>query len=115
LGQATGLQERIGDHGQERVSVQACPGAALEVVEPEFFLELLVRLLANPSGLDGGRKLLERSVGGQVGQVVLALAGRALLPHDPHLLAGQVLRSHVVDPLRRSIGYADTQRGKTGR
>ena len=53
------LQEREGDERHQRVAVQACPGAALEVVEPELILELLVRLLANPPGLDGGRKLSE--------------------------------------------------------
>jgi hypothetical protein len=40
------------DAGHERVSVQAGPGSPLEVVEPEFLLELLVRLLADPASLD---------------------------------------------------------------
>jgi hypothetical protein len=31
--------------------VKAMPGAALEITEPEFLLELLVSLLASPSGL----------------------------------------------------------------
>jgi hypothetical protein len=31
------------------MTVQAVPGSTLEVIETEFFLQLLVRLLANPS------------------------------------------------------------------
>jgi hypothetical protein len=46
------LQEGEGDHGHERVPVQAGPGAALEVVEPQFLLHLLMRLLAHPASLD---------------------------------------------------------------
>lgn len=42
--QATGLQERADHHGHERVLARPRPGAALEVVEPKHFLELLVRL-----------------------------------------------------------------------
>jgi hypothetical protein len=37
------LQERVGKHRHERVSVQARPGAAFKVIETEFFLHLLVR------------------------------------------------------------------------
>jgi len=50
--QAQVLQEQVGDQRQQRVSVQPAPGAALEVIEPKFFLELLVRLLADPPRLD---------------------------------------------------------------
>ena len=56
------------------MSVQPGPGAALEVIEPEFLLQLLMGLLADPPRLDGGGKLLERRVGGQVGQVIPARA-----------------------------------------
>jgi hypothetical protein len=43
------LEEGKADERQQRVVVQAAPGAPLEVVEPEFFLQLLVRLLAAPA------------------------------------------------------------------
>ncbi len=62
------------DQGQQRMPMQAAPRAALEVIEPKFFLELLVRLLADPPRLDERRQLLQRCVGRRVGQVVLALA-----------------------------------------
>jgi hypothetical protein len=51
-GEALVLEERQGDQGHQRVPVQPGPGAALEVVEPEFLLEPLMRLLANPTCLD---------------------------------------------------------------
>src|ERR687889_277956 len=77
------LEEGEGEPAQERVVVQPAPGAALEVVEAELLLELLVRLLAHPPGLDRRRQLLQRRLGRQVGQVVLALAGGAALAHEP--------------------------------
>jgi hypothetical protein len=46
------LQEQIGDQRHQRMPVQTPPRAALEVIEPEFFLELLVGLLAHPARLD---------------------------------------------------------------
>src|SRR5580704_5661017 len=42
LGEAAALQVGVGDHRHERVAVQAMPGSAFEVIEAEFFLELLV-------------------------------------------------------------------------
>jgi hypothetical protein len=49
------LEESVGDHCHERMTVKALPGSALEVIETKFFVQLLVSLLANPSRLDGGR------------------------------------------------------------
>src|SRR5262249_9919496 len=49
------LEESVGDHRHERMTVKALPGSALEVIETKFFFQLLVSLLANPSHLDGGR------------------------------------------------------------
>src|SRR4051812_7410928 len=87
------LQECEGQHRQQGVMVQRSPTPALEMVEPKLLLELLVRLLADPSmaepsirlprsgrqqpaegGLDRSRELLQRRPGRQVRQVVLALA-----------------------------------------
>jgi len=42
------LKEGIGDHCHEGVTVEAMPGSSLEVIETEFFLQLLMRLLADP-------------------------------------------------------------------
>ena len=48
------LEERVGDHGHECVTMQTLPGSPLEVIKPEFLFQLLMRLFANPSCLDGG-------------------------------------------------------------
>ena len=50
------LEEGIRDHRHERMTMEALPRSALEVIKTEFFFHLLVRLLANPSCLDGGRQ-----------------------------------------------------------
>ena len=55
------LQVSEGHAGHQRVPVQAGPGAALEVTEAEFLLELLVPLFADPARLDGSG---ERPQGG---------------------------------------------------
>ncbi len=55
------LEEGVSDHRHERMTVKALPGSSLEVIETEFFFQLLVSLLANPSRLDGGAKV-RRSV-----------------------------------------------------
>ena len=52
--EAAGLEEGVGDHGHQGVPVESDPGSAFEVVEAEFFLQLLMRLLADPSGFDRG-------------------------------------------------------------
>ena len=52
------LKEQIGDQGHQGVPMQADPRSSLEVIEPQLFFELLVSLLAEPSGLDGrGQRL----------------------------------------------------------
>ena len=48
------LEEGVGDHRHERVTMKALPGPALEVIKAKFFFQLLVRLLADPSRLDRG-------------------------------------------------------------
>lgn len=49
------LEEGVSNHRHEGVTMETLPGSSLEVVEAEFLLQLLMRLLANPSRLDGGR------------------------------------------------------------
>ena len=48
------LEEGVRDHRHERMTVKALPGSPLEVIEAEFFFQLLVCLLAYPPRLDGG-------------------------------------------------------------
>ena len=55
-GKAQVLQIGEGDTGHQGVPVKTCPGAAFEVAQPQFLLELLVALLAHPARLDRGRQ-----------------------------------------------------------
>ncbi len=70
--------------------VQPDPGAALEVVEAQFLLQLLVALLAHPARLDCAGQGAPGRAGRQVREVVLALARGAPLAHQPDLRARQV-------------------------
>jgi len=53
LCEAAMLEERVGDHCHECVTMKALPGSSLEVIKPEFLFQLLMGLFANPSRLDG--------------------------------------------------------------
>ena len=68
------LEEGVGDHRHERMTVKALPGSSLEVIETEFFLQLLMGLLANPARLDGGSQGAQVRPGGQVGEIVFLLS-----------------------------------------
>jgi hypothetical protein len=70
VGEAEILEEREGDHDQNRVMVQTMPTASLEVVETEFLLHLLVPLFADPARLDLPRQHAQRSIRRLVTQVV---------------------------------------------
>jgi hypothetical protein len=66
LGKTPALQIGVGDHAHQRVAMKTMPGAAFEVIEAEFFLELLVSLFANPPRLDRGGERLEMGLGGKL-------------------------------------------------
>ena len=44
-------QETVGQHHQAGVVVEAAPGAALEMIQAQFLLHLLVALLHRPAAL----------------------------------------------------------------
>ena len=48
------LEEGVGDHGHECVTMKTLPGSSLKVIEPEFLFQLLMGLFADPSRLDRG-------------------------------------------------------------
>ena len=53
LCEATMLQEGVGDHGHQCVTMEDL-ARSLEVIKSEFLFQLLMGLFANPSGLDRG-------------------------------------------------------------
>ena len=109
------LKEGRGNHCHEGVTMEAMPGSSLEVIEPEFFLQLLVRLLTDPARLDGADKHLERRVTRQVRKVIFALAAGATFADQPYLVAGHMLATHVADALPRPISDPHTHSGKACR
>src|ERR1700756_3220130 len=64
----------VPNHRHERMTVKALPGSSLEVIETEFFFQLLVSLLANPSRPDGGRQGAQVHLCRQVGEIVFLLS-----------------------------------------
>lgn len=104
------LKEGIGDHGHQRMAVETLPGAALEVVETEFLLHLLMRLFTDPARLDGSRECFERSVGGQVRHVVLLLSAQSSFPDQPNLLAWHALNAIIGHPVLVAIGNSHAPR-----
>ena len=107
------LEESVSNHGHERVAVEALPGSPLEVVETQFFFQLLVSLLANPSRLDGGRQGAQVGLRRQVGEIVFLLSRHPVFADEPGLLPGQMLLALVPDSLWWSVCYAHTDGGKT--
>ena len=78
------------------------------MVEAEFLLELLMRLLADPPGLDGRGELLEGGLGRQVRRVVSLLARRAPLANKPYLIAGHRLDAVIAHTMAVPIGDPNT-------
>lgn len=107
-----GLQEGESNHAHEAVPVQSLPRPPFEVVEAEFFLELLMGLFADPARLDGPCEPFDRRVRRQVREIIFAFAGRAMFADDPDFLAGQMLRAHVMDALGRPIGDTHASSGE---
>src|SRR5260370_7957234 len=108
------VKEGVSDHGHQGVAMKASPRSALEMIEAEFFLELLVRLLAGPAGLDRRGEGFEIGVGGEVGKIIFLLSGRAPLADEPDLFAWRVLHASVAYALRRTVGDAHANCGEAG-
>src|SRR6267142_3579268 len=103
--EAAMLEEGVRDHRHERMAMKALPGSSLEVIETEFFFQLLVSLLANPSRLDGGRQGAQVGLRRQVGEIVFLLSRHPVFADEPGLLAWQMLPALVPDSLWRSVCY----------
>src|SRR5690348_13427274 len=91
------------------------PRSSLEVIEAEFFLQLLVRLFTDPARLDGSGEHRERGVDGQVGEVVFMLATGATFADQPGFVAGHMLATHVANALWRPISDPHAHGGKACR
>ena len=81
------LEEGVGDHGHQGVTVKPMPGPSFEVIKPKLFLELLMGLFADPARLDGAGERLDRRVGWQVREIVFAFPIGATFADQPGLVA----------------------------
>ena len=106
------LEECVCDHCHQRVTMKAVPRPSLEVVEPEFLLQLLMSLFADPSCLDRRSQAAQVHLGGQVGKIIFLLPGGAVLADEPGFVPRKMLLAHVLDPLRRSISGPHANRGE---
>jgi hypothetical protein len=111
--EAAVLQEGIGDHRHERMTVKTLPGSSFEVIKAEFFFHLLMSLFAYPSRLDGGRQGAQVGLRRQVGEIVFLLPRHSVFADEPSLVAGQMLLTLVPDPLWWSVGDPDADSSKT--
>ena len=84
------------------------------MIEAKFFLQLLVRLLTNPAGLDGRGKRLEWRVFRQIDEIIFTFAIGAALANQPDYLSWHVLPTHVVDALRWPVGDPHPYSGEAG-
>src|SRR3546814_19428214 len=85
------------------------------MVEAELFLELLVRLFADPACLDGASEIPDRRICGQVREIIFALAAGTMLTNQPSFFPGHVLRTRSANTLRRAVGTATPPDGKASR
>jgi len=108
------LEEGVSDHRHERVTMKTLPGPPFEVVEAKFLFQLLMGLLADPSGLDCGSQVAQVHLGWQVGKIVFLFSRQALLTDEPSLITWKMLLTFIPYPLRRSVGGAHTDSSKSG-
>src|SRR3546814_19697504 len=83
------------------------------MVETEFFLELLMGLLADPARLDGAGDIPDRRICGQVREIIFALAAGAMLADQPCFFPGHVLRARGADAFRWAVADRGPHAGKT--
>ena len=64
--QAQMLQEQKGDQRHQRMPMQTAPGAALEVIKPEFLFQLLMPCSQTHRALIAGASCLSEVSGGRL-------------------------------------------------
>jgi hypothetical protein len=83
------LEEGEGHHREYGVVVESVPRATFEMIEPEFFLQLLVRLFTRPTSLDCVGERFQRGGGWVIRQVVLGLSTRTSFCNQPGFSPGR--------------------------
>jgi len=78
------------------------------VVEAKLLLELLMRLLTDPSGFDRGGEHLEARIAGKFEHIVFLLASRPAFADEPDLVARHALHTIIAHAMLMAIRNADT-------
>ena len=94
--------------------MKTLPRTPFEVIEAELLFQLLMGLLANPSGFDGGGQCAQICRRGQISKIVFLLPRGALLANEPRFLAWEMLLTLIPYSLRRPVGDAHTDSSKSG-
>jgi ferredoxin len=81
------------------MAVKTLPGSPFEVIEAEFLFRLLMRLLANPSCLDGSSQSTQIGRSRQIGELVLPLSRHGPLPSAAARDSGAVIGTPTPDAL----------------
>ena len=84
------------------------------MIKSKLLLQLLMRLLTNPSCLDGGGQCAQIRRRREIGEIVFLLPGGTLLANEPGFVAREMLLTLIPYPLRRAVGGADTESSKSG-
>src|SRR5260221_6842366 len=77
------------------------------MVEPQLFLQLLMRLYTVRPRLEASCKRLERIVSGKVRDVVLLLCARSSFAQDPHFIARHTLDTFIEHAVLWAVRDAD--------
>src|SRR5438445_10304366 len=102
------LQKRVGHCGEAHVAVPPGIGSTLEMVEPEFVLEVLILLLDGPPLMREPDELLQGGRGRQMNEKIL---GDVAATHRTLREQPDFGREMTLPPL---VGRRDANRGKLG-
>ena len=96
--------------------MKTLPGSPFEVIEAEFLFHLLMRLLANPSCLDGSSQSAQIGRSRQIGEVVLPLVAIRYRTECPDCVRVLAERSPNPQPrtAKRAITYRRARLGRSG-
>lgn len=80
------------------------------MIEAKLLLELLMRLFADPSGLDRGGELFEAHIGRQIRHIVFLLACGPTFADEPDFLSRHALHTIVAHAMLMAVRDANTMR-----
>jgi len=108
------LQEGVSNHCHQDMAMKTLPGSPFEVIKSELLLQLLMRLLTNPSCLNGGGQCAQIRRRREIGEIVFLFPGGTLLANEPSFVAlGDAADPYPISAAegRRRCGHGEQQIG----